>query len=191
MKKLLLLLFCLTALCGVSKAQGKTEAINHFEVRENNYASNEVVVVATDTAGHVLEDVNGVFSFTLNGFQDTMKFVNGVAFYKHKIDKSMFLYVKHKNDSGTHSILYYVYSHNDKLSPLHISWVLLLAIPCALILLAYMFKRFIIIAIIIFCVFMYFLVFRVGLRSKILVLVCHYRRTHLAVLLRLFLRAEI
>ncbi len=156
MKKLLFAFCLLIASTTCALAQVKTLAINHFEVRENNYASNEVVIVATDTAGHVLEDVNGVFNFTLNGFQDTLQFVNGVAFYKHKIDKSMFLYAKHINDSGTHSILYYIYNHNDKLMPLHISWILLLAIPCALFLLAYMFKRFIIIAIIIFVIFMYF-----------------------------------
>jgi hypothetical protein len=60
------------------------------------------------------------------------------------------------NDSGTHAILYYIYKHDSKLSPLHISWMLLVAIPLALVLLAYMFKRFIIIAVIIFCIFLYF-----------------------------------
>ncbi|MCR8559773.1 hypothetical protein KXD93_19135 [Mucilaginibacter sp. BJC16-A38] len=155
MKKLLFI-FLLTISAPIVFAQGKTLAINHFEIRQNNYASNEVVVVATDTAGHVLENITGVFNFTMNGFQDTLKFENGVAFYKHKIDKSTFLYAKHQNESGTHGILYYIYNHNDKLTPLHISWILLLAIPCGLFLLAYMFKRFIIVAIIIFVIFMFF-----------------------------------
>ena len=156
MMKLLFVFCLLTVSASFGFAQGKTLAINHFEIRANNYATNEVVVVATDTLGHIQENVNGVFNFTMNGFQDTLKFISGVAFYKHKIDKSTFIYAKHQNESGTHGILYYIYNHNDKLTPLHISWVLLLAIPCGLILLAYMFKRFIIIAIIIFCIFLYF-----------------------------------
>jgi len=70
--------------------------------------------------------------------------------------RTTFLYVRHQNDSGTHSILYYVYRTDDKLTPIHIPWYLLLAIPCALILLGYMFKRFIIVAIIIFAIFVFF-----------------------------------
>ncbi len=133
-----------------------TVAINHFVIKENPFAKNEVAIIATDTAGNVRENVNGTFSFTVNGFQDTLHFDKGTAFYRHKIERSTFLYVRHQNDSGTHSILYYVYKNADKLRPFHISWVLLLAIPCGLFLLAYMFKRFIIIAVIIFCIFVYF-----------------------------------
>jgi hypothetical protein len=85
-----------------------------------------------------------------------MIFDKGTAFYRHKLDKSAFLYVKHINESGTHSVLYYVYKHSGKISPIRISWILLIAIPIALILLGYIFKRFIIIAAVIFCIFLYF-----------------------------------
>jgi len=154
MKRLLLALFLLTLSAGFASAD--TIAIDHFVVKENPFAKNEVAVVATDTAGVIQENVTGVFTFTMNGFQEELTFDKGTAFYRHKIDKSTFLYAKHVNDKGTHSILYYIYKHDDKLSPFHISWILLLAIPCGLVLLAYMFRRFIIIAIIIFCVFLYF-----------------------------------
>jgi hypothetical protein len=100
--------------------------------------------------------VNGAFVFTLNGLEDTLKFNDGVAFYKHKIDRSTFIYARHVNESGTHSSLYYVYKSESKLVPIHISWIVLLAIPIVLVLLAYMFKRFIIIAIVIFIIFLYF-----------------------------------
>jgi hypothetical protein len=112
--------------------------------------------VATDSLGNIRENVSGVFNFTMNGFQEELTFDKGTAFYRHKISTSTFLYAKHQDDKGTHGILYYIYQHDNKLSPLHISWVLLLAIPCGLFLLAYMFKRFIIIAIIIFAIFLYF-----------------------------------
>eukprot|EP01037_Dinobryon_pediforme_P008343 gene8343-8429_t len=131
-------------------------AINHFVVKENPFAKNEVAVVATDTSGNIRESVNGVFNFTMNGFQEELNFDKGTAFYRHKIERSTFLYAKHLDDKGTHGILYYIYKHDDKLTPFHISWILLLAIPCGLFLIAYMFKRLIIVAIIIFAIFMYF-----------------------------------
>jgi len=154
MKKLTLL-FCLI-LTARTFAFADSIAINNFEIRENPYAQNQISVVATDTAHNVLQNITGTFLFTVNGFEDTLKFNSGVAFYKHTIDRSTFIYARHVNDSGTHSMLYYIYKSEYKLVPVHISWVVLLAIPLALILLAYMFKRFIIIAVIIFCIFLFF-----------------------------------
>jgi len=153
MKKLTLL-FCL--ILASTFAFADSIAINNFEIRENPYAQNQISVVATDTAHNVLQNITGTFLFTVNGFEDTLKFNSGVAFYKHTIDRSTFIYARHVNDSGTHSMLYYIYKSEYKLVPVHISWVVLLAIPLALILLAYMFKRFIIIAVIIFCIFLFF-----------------------------------
>jgi hypothetical protein len=156
MKKIFLF-FCLTLMSSVfTFADTVTVALNHFVVKENPFAADEVAIVATDTAGNIRENVSGVFNFTLNGFQEELNFDKGTAFYRHKIEHSTFIYAKHQDDNGTHGILYYIYKHDNKLSPVHVSWVLLLAIPCALILLAYMFKRFIIVAIIIFAIFVYF-----------------------------------
>ncbi|MDB5137740.1 MAG: hypothetical protein JWP37_4343 [Mucilaginibacter sp.] len=154
MKKLLLII-CLLA-SSVAFAFADTVTIQHFVIKENPFAKDEIAVVATDTANNILENVSGVFSFTVNGFQEALKFDKGTAFYRHKLERSSFLYVKHVNDSGTHSILYYVYKGDNKLMPLHISWIVLLAIPILLVLLGYLFKKFIIIAIIIFIIFLYF-----------------------------------
>jgi hypothetical protein len=133
-----------------------TVTINHFVVKENPSAQNEIIIVATDTANQVLESVKGHFAFTVNGFEDNLKFKKGMAFYRHKLDKSTFLYVKHENENGTHAILYYVYKSSDKLIPIHISWLVLLIIPITLIVLGYLFKKFIIIAVIIFALFIFF-----------------------------------
>ena len=154
MKKLLLI-FCLLALSATT-AFADTVTIYHFAIKENPFAKDEIAIVAVDTAHNVLEKVNGTFAFTVNGFQEDLKFDKGTAFYRHKLDKSSFLYVKHVNDSGTHSILYYVYKSDDKLTPIHISWIVLLIIPILLVVLSYLFKKFIIIAIVIFCIFLYF-----------------------------------
>ncbi|WP_426668320.1 hypothetical protein ACPPVU_19400 [Mucilaginibacter sp. McL0603] len=154
MKKFLLIISLFTLSANISFADAIT--INHFVVKENPFAKNEIAIVAVDTANNVLENVNGIFAFTIDGFQESLRFNRGTAFYQHKLDKSSFLYVKHVNEAGTHSILYYVYKTDDKLTPIHISWIVLLAIPVLLVLLSYLFKKFVIIAIIIFIIFLYF-----------------------------------
>ena len=154
MKKFLLMISLFTLSANISFAD--TITINHFVVKENPFAKNEIAIVAADTANNVLENVNEIFAFTIDGFQESLRFNRGTAFYQHKLDKSSFLYVKHVNEAGTHSILYYVYKTDDKLTPIHISWIVLLAIPVLLVLLSYLFKKFVIIAIIIFIIFLYF-----------------------------------
>jgi uncharacterized protein YxeA len=153
MKKIL---FVVLLMCASSFAFADTITIKQFVIKENPFADSEVAVVATDTAGAVQEKVEGVFAFTINGFQEQMRFEKGTAFYRHKLDKSAFFYVKHLNNDGMHSMLYYIYKQDGKLRPIHVSWMLLVIIPLALVLLGYMFKRFIIIAIVIFCIFLYF-----------------------------------
>ncbi len=156
MKRITLALVIIIASASFSYADTVTMAINHFVIKENPFAKDEVAIIATDSLGNIRENVNGMFNFTVNGLEDTLKFEKGTAFYRHKLQRSTFLYARHQNDTGVHSILYYVYRTDDKLTPIHIPWYLLLAIPCALFLLAYMFKRFIIIAIIIFVIFVFF-----------------------------------
>lgn len=151
-----LLLFILLFAVSIGFAFADSVSINHFVIKENPFARDEVAIIATDTANNVLENINGEFTFTVNGFDEVLNFEKGTAFLRHKLDRSSFLYIRHENDSGTHSILYYVYRTDDKLTPIHISWIVLIAIPLILVLLAYMFKRFIIIAVIIFLVFLYF-----------------------------------
>jgi hypothetical protein len=156
MKKILLCLCLLTTAASFAFADTINVAIDHFAIKENPFAKNEIAIIATDAKNNILEKVNGTFDFSVNGLDDTLRFDKGTAFYRHKIENSTFLYVRHQNDSGVHSILYYVYKTSDKLMPFHISWIWLLAVPCGLFLLGYMFKRFIIIAIVIFCVFVFF-----------------------------------
>jgi hypothetical protein len=139
-----------------SLAFADTVSIDHFVIKENPFANDEIAVVATDSLNNIRENVSGVFSFAFNGFDESLTFDKGTAFYRHKLDKSTFLYVKHVNDAGTHSALYYVFRHDSKIDAIRISWILLLIIPIILVLLAYTFKRFIIIAIILFCIFLYF-----------------------------------
>lgn len=130
--------------------------LTQFILKENPFAKDEVAVVATDSAGTIQENINGLFNFTINGFREELKFENGTAFYHHKLEKSSFLYLKHTDDYAAHANLFYIYKHDSKLDPYKISWKVLVAIPIILVFLGYMFKRFIIIAIVIFCIFSYF-----------------------------------
>ena len=154
MKKILLA-FCLI-MSSASFVFADSIEISHFAIKENPFGKNEVAILATDSLNRILESVSGTFDFTINGFEDSLKFEKGAAFYRHPIERSTFLYVRHVNGTGTHSVLYYVYKHGDTLRPFHISWVLMLAIPCVLFLIGYFFRKFIIIAIIIFAIFVYF-----------------------------------
>ena len=153
MKKWLILL---AVLSGTLSAFADPVLIKNFTIKENPFAKDELAVVATDTAGVIQEGVNGTFKFSINGFDEDLDFKNGTAFYRRKLDKSSFIYIKHTNDAGSSSTLYYVYRQQNKLSPIRISWIILIAIPCMLILLGYLFRKFIIIAVILFCVFLYF-----------------------------------
>ncbi|PJJ79631.1 hypothetical protein [Mucilaginibacter auburnensis] len=130
--------------------------IDHFIVKENPFAEREVAIVAVDSLENIREDVDGLFSFTINGFEEQMRFEKGTAFYHRKLDKSSFFYVKHINDNGTHAMLYYIYKQDGGLKPIKVSWALLLGIPLGLVLLGYLFKRFIAIILIVFCIFLFF-----------------------------------
>jgi hypothetical protein len=145
----LMLLFAGSALADVV-------GINHFTIKNNPFAQNEIAIVATDTANNIRENVNGLFSFSINGFQENLRFEKGTAFYRHHLDKSTFLYVKHEDEKGAQSALYYVYKGDHELSPIQISWIVLISIPIVLILIGYMFRKLIILAIIIFIIFIYF-----------------------------------
>lgn len=146
-------MFCLL-LFGFTKAA--EIRLNQFILKENPFAKDEVAVVACDSVGTPVENINGLFNFTVNGFKEELRFEKGVAFYHHKLEKSSFLYLKHRNEVGSYSRLYYIYKHDSKLDPYNISWKLMVAIPLILILIGYLFKRFIIIAFVIFCLFSYF-----------------------------------
>jgi hypothetical protein len=154
MKRLSLTLVLLFVICCF--AQADTITINHFIIKDNPFGQSQIAVVATDSLDAPLEKVNGIFTFTVNGFDQQLVFNKGVAFYGPKLEKSIFLYLRHNNDTGIHAKLYYVYKHDEKLVPFHISWGWLLVIPLALVLLGYLFKRFIIIAAVIFLIFLYF-----------------------------------
>jgi hypothetical protein len=156
MKFVLTAILCLFSYLGYSA--GLKQAINYFIVKENLLKNEKIAIIATDSLENPLESINGVFNFSVNGFKQELQFNDGVAVCPLQIEKSAFIFIKHSNDFGNHSNLYYVYKKEKDLSPYKISWVFLIAIPILLILIGYMFRKligFVVFALVLFLYFNY------------------------------------
>ncbi|MDA9555868.1 hypothetical protein N9R54_06515 [Pelobium sp.] len=140
----------------ISSASESFQHINSFTVKENLLKNDKLAIIATDSLAHPLENINGTFNFSVNGFKQSLYFNNGVAVCSLPIEKSSFVFIKHENENGSHSNLYYVVKHDGELNPIRISWYLLLAIPIGLILIGYMFRKLIGLIIFILVAIVYF-----------------------------------
>ncbi|MBB2145438.1 hypothetical protein GM921_08085 [Pedobacter sp. LMG 31464] len=149
-----IIIFFLLFLGGKSFAQNAD--INNFLVKESLLKNSKLAIIAADSLDNPLEKINGTYTFSISGFTQSMTFNDGVAILPLPIDKSTFVYIKHQNDSGTHSKLLYVYKKDGNLNPFTISRIFLIIIPLIIIILAFAFKKFIYIAIILLLIFMYF-----------------------------------
>ncbi|HKG07904.1 MAG TPA: hypothetical protein VKB19_15655 [Pedobacter sp.] len=153
MRKIYLLIFLL--LSGAA-AFAQNADINNFIVRESLLKNSKLAIIATDSAENPLEHINGLYTFTVSGFTQELKFNDGVAILPLQLERSAFVYVKHQNDKGTHSKLLYVYKKDGSLDPYAFNSFWLVLFPAIIIFLAFAFRKFIIAAVIIMLVFIYF-----------------------------------
>ena len=149
--------FILFSLCLISFfGFAQTSEINNFLVKENLLKNNKLAIIAADSLDNPNENINGIYTFSVSGFTQSLKFNDGIAVLPLPIERSTFIYLKHKNDSGTHSKLVYVYKKENDLSPHAINSLWLFIIPVLLVIIAFAFRKLIIFAVIIFLVFVYF-----------------------------------
>ena len=137
-------------------SQTSTQTINYFVVKENLLKNEKLAIIASDSLNNPLESVNGTFNFSVNGFKQELIFSNGVAICPLQIEKSAFVFIKHINEFGSHSNLYFIQKQNRDLKPYKISWYLLLALPIGLILIGYMFRKLIGLMVFILIALIYF-----------------------------------
>jgi hypothetical protein len=153
MRKLVLLLLLCIAGFYVSAS---TAVINNFLVKENLLKNKKLAIIAADSLNNPNENINGIYTFSISGFSQNLKFNDGIAVLQLPIEKSTFVYIKHQNDTGTHSKLVYVYKKDNDLTPIAINSLWLFIIPIILVIIAFAFRKLIIFVIVGFLVFVYF-----------------------------------
>lgn len=137
-------------------SQSPLKTIDNFIVKENLLKNEKIAIIAADSSESPNETINGTFNFSVNGFKQALVFNDGVAVCPLQIEKSAFVFIKHLNENGTTSNLYFIYKKDSNLTPYKISWYLLLIIPVGLILIGYMFRKLIGLIILVFVAFSYF-----------------------------------
>ncbi|MFD1631948.1 hypothetical protein [Pseudopedobacter beijingensis] len=129
--------------------------IKDFDISQSVGRTEKFMIIAKDSLENVNDDINGTYKFSVNGFNEVLHFRNGIAESSLIIDKSIFLYIKHLNETSP-SKLYYVLKTGQRLNPISISWYILLAIPAFLIFIGYMFRRIIKLIIVVLIGYFYF-----------------------------------
>lgn len=147
---------CLILLLFTGNAYSQKSEINNFLVKEGLLKNSKLAIIAADSLDQPLERINGLYTFTVSGFTQPLKFNEGVAVLPMQLERSAFVYIKHENERGTHSKLLYVYKKDGNLNPIAINSMWLILIPLVLVFIAFAFRKLIIFVVILLLVFMYF-----------------------------------
>ena len=148
------LLLLLSVFC--SSAFAQKADINNFIVKESLLKNSKLAIIAADSLDNPLEKINGNYTFTVSGFSQPLRFNDGVAILPLQLERSTFVYIKHQNETGTHSKLLYVYKKEGSLNPYTINSMWLILFPVIIVFLAFAFRKFIIAAVIILVIYVYF-----------------------------------
>ncbi|QNL48472.1 hypothetical protein H8S90_16970 [Olivibacter sp. SDN3] len=149
-------LILLSTLTLYSHAKGSKYALDNFIIKENLIKNDKLAIIACDSSDQPSDRISGTFNFTINGFKQALVFTDGVAIAPQEIDKSSFVFLKHQNQNGIHTKLYYVVKSDDGLKPIKINWMLLLIVPLCIIIIASIYKRLLLIALIALLAIAYF-----------------------------------
>lgn len=143
-------------LLGCHCAYAQNANINNFNIVESSDQPGSLAILTTDSLEQPKKDINGRYTFSISGFTQVIDFKDGVGIIPLKLEKSIFVYVKHENETGVHSKLVYVVKNEFLLKPIVISRIFFIIIPLLILLVCFAFKRFIYIGIILLVIFMYF-----------------------------------
>ncbi|HMR18280.1 MAG TPA: hypothetical protein PKA53_03180 [Sphingobacterium sp.] len=132
------------------------QRIDNFIVKENLTSNGKIAIIAVDSAENANENINGTFKFSINGFEQSLAFHDGVAVSPHPIESSTFAYFKHKNLEKTSGKFYFLYKKDNEINPIQINGLLLLLIPTVLLLIAYVMRRFMVTLLILAIAYAYF-----------------------------------
>jgi len=130
--------------------------INNFIVKESLLKNSKLAIIAADSLENPTEQINGVYTFTVSGFSQSLRFHDGVAIVPLQLERSAFVYIKHINDNGTQSKLVYVYKKEGSLSPYTVNSMWLVIIPLIIVVIVFLFRKLLILGIIIFLILLYF-----------------------------------
>jgi hypothetical protein len=141
--KISLILAIIIPLIGISSAfsQGPEYTFNlsdMFPIQDFEVGSeNGLVVKALDKEGNIDTNIEGIYTFVINGYIEKIKFSKGVAPISSNFQSSEVLYVKHERQLNTLRHLFYSIGSWTILIPL---WLFLL-VPVLILLLAMFIKR--------------------------------------------------
>ncbi len=131
-------------------------SISNFAIKQNQLNSQNLSVLALDSLAQSNQKITGNYTFTVNGLSQNLLFKNGEAVLKLPLKKSSFFYIKLENELNNPSNLYYVLKTDSSLNPFKVNMFWLLIIPIGLILIGYMFKKIIGLAIFLISLYLYF-----------------------------------
>ena len=150
---LILILF----LCSISvQAQSSYQQIDNFIIKENITSNGKVAIIVVDSTEVAQDNINGTFKFTINGFEQSLDFHNGVAVPTNPIASSTFVFFKHKNQEHSTGKLYFLYKKDNNITPIKINGLLLLIIPAIILFIAYAARKLLITFIILAVIYGYF-----------------------------------
>lgn len=130
--------------------------INNFIIKESLLKNSKLAIIAADSLENPMERITGIYTFTVSGFSQSLKFNDGVAIVPLQLERSAFVYIKHENDRGTHSKLVYVYKKEGSLNPYTVNSMWLVIIPLIIVVAIFLFRKLLILGIIVILVLMYF-----------------------------------
>ena len=122
----------------------KSEILN-FTIDEDILNSSRLRITATDHSERPIKNINGSFQFRINGFKNELVFREGTSLIPQEITESTFIYLSHKNESGTKGKLFYVLKKGEMSIPIEINWIFLAIIPLSILILIFLFRKMIII----------------------------------------------